>query len=796
MPSQEQSPASWSGKRRPSGRGATREEKAILCLLTEQTAIPIDQLARFLDLYVADARRIVAGFQALGWVVAEEILAGEYAWVWPTYRGAVLSDTGLKVAKPAIRRLNHTRAINEARLLVTAVDPAGRWVSERQLRRKWRGRPNIRIPDAAFETFDEHGNPERHAIEVELSRKEPEHLRSIIAEHFVRYDAVIYLCSTSIARFMERLELTRDYPTLVIREIVENRRALSRERLSPHSGQLPILRLIGEQKAIPLDQLARFLKLNLVQVERTVAGLEEVGCAHQAQMIDGEAPWVWLSKRGARLAGVGFISAKPRIKALAHVRALNEVRLLFAKKEQRGRWLCGASLDEDETGRRPAAAVVIEGERFAIELELLPRPCGIRHGIAHGDLACYDAVFYFGAPAALPSLEGTKKKIGNSNLFVRPVPNWREVKRSQQTPPKAGHRPSGRVRRLSKQEVVILDLLAEQGAIPMDQLARFLGRDIERVHRLTLRLFQDGFVKRSRPFSNEPDWFWVGTRGARFSTTGLSAPALRLGALPKYRAVNEVRLHLRQELPKARWISGRSLRQSGGKKASLPTAVIETAGERHAIEVRLSRGQRLALETRINRRASEYDSVSLYCAPRPYKLARHALAQRCWPNVAVERIPEGHRGSRRFSDRYTGKLVVISLDEVVCHLRSAVAEGQVSSHRARSMAGYLLLAPAGVPQGSMRAEATLKHDCRALGLILVAPDHRRVDSDVDLGPVDVDAIVDRLGLAVDAGELLPSRARSIAGYLLLGGVGVPQGAPRTIYQLEACCAALGLSALG
>jgi hypothetical protein len=57
----------------------------------------------------------------------------------------------------------------------------------------------------------------------------------------------------------------------------------------------------------------------------------------------------------------------------------------------------------------------------------------------------------------------------------------------------------------------------------------------------------------------------------------------------------------------------------------------------------------------------------------------------------------------------------------------------------------------------------------------------------------VDAIADRLREAVEAGRLPPSRARSIAGYLLLSATGVSQGAPRTMFELERECRELGLS---
>lgn len=54
-------------------------------------------------------------------------------------------------------------------------------------------------------------------------------------------------------------------------------------------------------------------------------------------------------------------------------------------------------------------------------------------------------------------------------------------------------------------------------------------------------------------------------------------------------------------------------------------------------------------------------------------------------------------------------------------------------------------------------------------------------------------LVERLGEVVRAGQLAPSRARSLAGYLLLAAAGLPQGARRTAYELERECRELGLS---
>jgi hypothetical protein len=55
-------------------------------------------------------------------------------------------------------------------------------------------------------------------------------------------------------------------------------------------------------------------------------------------------------------------------------------------------------------------------------------------------------------------------------------------------------------------------------------------------------------------------------------------------------------------------------------------------------------------------------------------------------------------------------------------------------------------------------------------------------------------LAERIGEAVADGRLAPSRARTLAGYLLLGAAGVPQGARRTTSELERECRELGLAA--
>jgi hypothetical protein len=56
-----------------------------------------------------------------------------------------------------------------------------------------------------------------------------------------------------------------------------------------------------------------------------------------------------------------------------------------------------------------------------------------------------------------------------------------------------------------------------------------------------------------------------------------------------------------------------------------------------------------------------------------------------------------------------------------------------------------------------------------------------------------DLVVSRVGEAVRSGQLRPSRARTVVGYLLLRSAGIEQGADRTVAELERECRELGLA---
>ena len=193
---------------------AADRQTVALRLLSEQAAIPLDQLARLLGLSLASAVRIVQRLDEEGLVESRRFLVRDLPWLWPSRRGARLSGTGFPYSAPDVALLAHRRAINEVRLYLAERAPGGRWVCERTVFR--RRDPEDHLPDAVFEI-----GGERHAIEAELTSKRNREIRRIVAEHSNRYDAVLYFCGPLPYNLLKRVQAEGRWPKLVVRRVPE-----------------------------------------------------------------------------------------------------------------------------------------------------------------------------------------------------------------------------------------------------------------------------------------------------------------------------------------------------------------------------------------------------------------------------------------------------------------------------------------------------------------------------------------------------------------------------------------------
>jgi hypothetical protein len=89
------------------------------------------------------------------------------------------------------------------------------WISERMLF-VLRERPGVRLPDAVVEV-----DGERHAIEVELSRKDVPRVTSKVRDLMEHYDAVDYFVSDSTRSLLQQVQAANEWPNLFIHDLPE-----------------------------------------------------------------------------------------------------------------------------------------------------------------------------------------------------------------------------------------------------------------------------------------------------------------------------------------------------------------------------------------------------------------------------------------------------------------------------------------------------------------------------------------------------------------------------------------------
>ncbi len=558
----------------------TENERAvvpILRLLVEQQAIQVDHLAALAGLYVFDVTWMAAKMERLGLVVVDELQAGSSPWIGVTARGARLSGLGLEALEPALKKLNHLRAINEARILLTSRLPQGTWICERMLWRQSRGDDVRRVPDAVFEVRRDDGPLERWAIEVELTRKKAAELRAVVAKHSRDYDAVVYLCSGTVARLMGDLKLSEDFPKLEVRELFE----------------------LHDDLKDPIFRDRRY----------------------------------WCGKR----------------------------------------------------------------------------------------IICRDA---------------------------------------------------------AADEVPVLNLLVEQGAIPDDQLRRFLELDESDYRLLLTRLTETGLVGRSRVVGGEPCWNWVTKRGLRFVTVDIRRCSPKLGTLSRLRLLNEVRLSYRDEHPDARWFSERVLRRGLHRRGRVPGAFVELGGpggsERLAVEVCVATNGRSS--DRIRRLGDEFGRLVMFCGPRARAAAMRMVDDLNLPEAEVRVIP-GYRDSHYLDiEPRTRPYEPAKLDVAVKRLIDLVGSGQVSWRAARVIVGYLVFLGLDRREGQWQA-AWVTREARKWKLLTSQEDASPAYYGAWWAPADVGALADSADERIAKCELTPSYARSILGFAVFGKYGVEQISP-------------------
>ncbi|MCW3020018.1 MAG: hypothetical protein JWN10_2326 [Solirubrobacterales bacterium] len=160
---------------------------------------------------------------------------------------------------------------------------------------------------------------------------------------------------------------------------------------------LNVLCWLGEQYGARIDQLEILLECGPRTVQRVTGRLRAAGLVTTRRLLVGDPAWVTPTSAGLRAAGQRFGVWQPRVGLLAHVAAVNDVRLHVLSRSPDSEWIPERLLArERHAGQHlPDGVVITEGRRVAIEVELTVKSQRRVTAILDELASRFDAVLYF-----------------------------------------------------------------------------------------------------------------------------------------------------------------------------------------------------------------------------------------------------------------------------------------------------------------------------------------------------------------------------------------------------------------
>jgi hypothetical protein len=196
---------------------------------------------------------------------------------------------------------------------------------------------------------------------------------------------------------------------------------------------LELLSVVGEQYALSLPQLARMMGRSLHAARWLRARWERAGWARGRAVLVGQPVFVWLTRRGQRVAGSEYSLWRPNPGALAHIAAVTDVRLWVAERHPLATWICERELAREArlTGpggqHRPDGLVVLDGRELPVEVELSHKRSARRERIMRELVARYGQAVYFAPDGPRQGLEATARSIRSDRVQVLELPSGKET---------------------------------------------------------------------------------------------------------------------------------------------------------------------------------------------------------------------------------------------------------------------------------------------------------------------------------------------------------------------------------
>jgi hypothetical protein len=188
---------------------------------------------------------------------------------------------------------------------------------------------------------------------------------------------------------------------------------------------LEVVGWLAEQYGGRVDQLEVLMDCGPRTVQRVIARLRAAGLVQTRRVLVDEPAWVLSTAAGMAACSSAFGVWRPRIGSLAHIAAMNDVRLYVQGRAPSTEWISERVLARDRlTGEHlPDGVAITEGRKVAIEVELTVKSRRRVTAILDELAVRFDAVLYFCAPGPhrqLTELAGTGRW---PTLGVRELPS-------------------------------------------------------------------------------------------------------------------------------------------------------------------------------------------------------------------------------------------------------------------------------------------------------------------------------------------------------------------------------------
>jgi hypothetical protein len=182
---------------------------------------------------------------------------------------------------------------------------------------------------------------------------------------------------------------------------------------------------LAEQYGARADQLEVLMGCGPRTVQRTVARLHAAGLVRTQRMLVGEPAWVTPTGAGMAACGSGFGVWRPRIGLLAHVAAVNDVRLHIQARAPAMEWVPERVLARERGAGEhlPDGVAIVEGRRVAVEVELTVKSKQRVTAILDELAGRFDTVLYFCAAGPHRQLSELAESGRWPTLGVRELPS-------------------------------------------------------------------------------------------------------------------------------------------------------------------------------------------------------------------------------------------------------------------------------------------------------------------------------------------------------------------------------------